>query len=142
MTTKELKQRILYEDNHLIVINQLPGELVQGDQSGDETLPDKVKLYLKETYKKEGNVFLGIPHRLDRPTSGIVIYTKTEKALKRMHALFREEGEVEKLYWAVVHYLTRNREKNRSYAAKEDRKGSRLAKMSYKIRGASKSFYL
>ncbi len=154
MTTKELKQRILYEDNHLIVINKLPGELVQGDQSGDETLPDKVKLYLKETYKKEGNVFLGIPHRLDRPTSGIVIYTKTEKALKRMHALFREEGEVEKLYWAVVdrlpqgdegvvvHYLTRNREKNRSYAAKEERKGSRLAKMSYKIRGASKSFYL
>jgi 23S rRNA pseudouridine1911/1915/1917 synthase len=154
MTNKEFKQRILYEDNHLIVINKLPGELVQGDTTGDQTLADDVRLYLKETYGKEGNVFLGIPHRLDRPTSGIVIYTKTEKALKRMHALFREEGAVEKLYWAVVeslpkgdeglvvHHLTRNREKNRSYATPGERKGSQLAKMSYKIRGASKSFFL
>ena len=92
MTNKEFKQRILYEDNHLIVINKLPGELVQGDTTGDQTLADDVRLYLKETYGKEGNVFLGIPHRLDRPTSGIVIYTKTEKALKRIRPLSRRGG--------------------------------------------------
>ncbi|MFA5467576.1 MAG: RluA family pseudouridine synthase [Sphaerochaetaceae bacterium] len=154
MTIDEFRNRILYEDNHLLIINKLPGDLVQGDQSGDVTLADEARTYLKEAYGKEGNIFLGIPHRLDRPTSGVVIYTKTEKALKRMHALFRAEGAVEKIYWAVVdslplgdeglvvHYLTRNRVKNRSYATVEEKRGSQLAKLSYTIKGASKAFYL
>ena len=99
-----LEERILYEDNHLIIVNKLCGELVQGDRTGDETLADLVKHYLKVTYNKEGNVYLGIPHRLDRPTSGIVVYAKTEKALIRLNELFRGSS-VKKIYWAVVSEL-------------------------------------
>ena len=84
------KDRILYEDNHLIIVNKKVGELVQGDETGDKTLADEVKEYLKVTYNKPGNVYLGIPHRLDRPTSGIVVYAKTEKALIRLNDMFRE----------------------------------------------------
>ena len=84
--------RILYEDNHLIIVNKKVGELVQGDETGDRTLADDVKEYLKVTYKKPGNVYLGIPHRLDRPTSGIVVYAKTEKALIRLNEMFRSSG--------------------------------------------------
>ena len=83
-----IADRVLYEDNHLIIVNKLPGELVQGDETGDRTLADDVKAYLKEKYNKPGNVYLGIPHRLDRPTSGIVVYCKTDKALSRMTQLF------------------------------------------------------
>ena len=97
----KLDDRILYEDNHLIIVNKLPGELVQGDDTGDRTLADDVKSYLKEKYNKPGNVYLGIPHRLDRPTSGIVVYCKTDKALSRMTALFRT-SDVKKTYWAIV----------------------------------------
>ena len=96
-----VKDRILYEDNHLIVVNKLPGELVQGDETGDRTLADDVKEYLRVKYSKPGNVYLGIPHRLDRPTSGIVVYAKTEKALIRLNEAFRGSG-VRKTYWAVV----------------------------------------
>ena len=95
------KNRILYEDNHLIVVNKRVGELVQGDDTGDRTLADDVKEYLKVTYNKPGNVYLGIPHRLDRPTSGIVVYAKTEKALIRLNEMFRGSG-VKKIYWAIV----------------------------------------
>lgn len=145
--------RILHEDNHLIVINKLPGELAQGDETGDPTLADAVKLYLKEAYGKQGNVYLGIPHRLDRPTSGIVVYAKTEKALVRLNELFRGSG-VKKTYWAVVdkapqqtegtlvHYITRDTVRNKSVAHPVERKGSKIAKLSYKLIGASKSFYL
>ena len=86
------KNRILYEDNHLIIVNKKVGELVQGDETGDRTLADDVKEYLKVTYNKPGNVYLGIPHRLDRPTSGIVVYAKTEKALIRLNEMFRSSG--------------------------------------------------
>lgn len=145
--------RILYEDNHLIVINKLPGELVQGDETGDPTLADAVKLYLKEAYGKQGNVYLGIPHRLDRPTSGIVVYARTEKALVRLNELFRGSG-VKKTYWAVVdrapqqpegtlvHYITRDAVRNKSVAHPVERKGSKIAKLSYRLIGASKSYYL
>lgn len=145
--------RILYEDNHLIVVNKLPGELVQGDETGDPTLADAVKLYLKRTYGKQGNVYLGIPHRLDRPTSGIVVYAKTEKALIRLNELFRGSG-VKKTYWAVVdraplqpegtlvHYLVRDAVRNKSIAHSVERNGSKLAKLSYRLVGASKSYYL
>lgn len=148
------KERILYEDNHLIVINKLVGELCQGDETGDRTLQDDVKEYLKKVYNKPGNVFLGSPHRLDRPTSGIVIYTKTEKALKRMSEAFRDEGGVEKTYWAIVdkcpdpeqgklrHYLIRNSSQNKSYAYKDEKKGSKLAVLDYRLIGKSDRYYL
>ena len=98
----DVRARVLYEDNHLIIINKLPGELVRGDQSGDKTLADEVRDYLKEKYNKPGNVYLGIPHRIDRPSSGIVIYARTEKALVRLNALFRDDDGIRKTYWAVV----------------------------------------
>ncbi|MHC1691674.1 MAG: RluA family pseudouridine synthase [Sphaerochaetaceae bacterium] len=150
----DVKNRILYEDNHLIIVNKLPGELVQGDQSGDETLADSVKEYLRQTYGKPGNIFLGIPHRIDRPTSGIVIYARTEKALSRMDELFRQDDGVRKTYWAVVdrvpqhdeglvvHYVTRDAVKNKTTATVQERKGSQEARMTYRLVAASKSFYL
>lgn len=149
-----LKSRVLYEDNHLIIVNKLPGELVQGDKTGDPTLADTVQEYLKETYRKPGNVFIGIPHRIDRPTSGIVVYAKTEKALVRMNALFRDNEAVKKTYWAVVdklpavdegevvHYLTRDTVKNKSVATERKRNKSQEARMTYRVVAASKSFYL
>jgi 23S rRNA-/tRNA-specific pseudouridylate synthase len=123
----DIGSRILYEDNHLIILNKKCGELVQGDETGDRTLADDVRSYLKDAYHKEGNVYLGIPHRLDRPTSGIVIYTKTEKALVRMNEEFKGGG-VKKTYWAVVdrlpekpegtlvHYIIRDPRTNKSIA--------------------------
>ena len=149
----DLKSRILYEDNHLIIINKLPGELVQGDETGDVTLADKVKEYLKVTYNKPGNIYLGIPHRLDRPTSGIVVYTKTEKALIRLNEAFKGSS-VKKTYWAVVdnmpkksestliHYIVRNSANNKSVAYPKEIKGSKLAKLDYKVIGKSDKYYL
>ncbi|MGI6433494.1 MAG: RluA family pseudouridine synthase [Sphaerochaetaceae bacterium] len=150
----DIGRRILYEDNHLIVINKLPGELAQGDKTGDITLADTVKEYLKKTYNKQGNVFLGIPHRLDRPTSGVIVFAKTSKALTRMNQLFRSSEDVEKIYWAVVdklptqpegrvvHYLSRNEAQNKSTATDQQRKNSKEAVMEYEIKGASDNYYL
>jgi len=147
------EERILYEDNHLIIVNKLCGELVQGDRTGDETLADMVKQYLKVTYKKEGNVYLGIPHRLDRPTSGIVVYAKTEKALIRLNELFRGSS-VKKIYWAVVdnlpsqlegtliHHMVRNTTQNKSIANPIERKGSKVAKLDYRVISSSKNYHL
>ena len=149
----QIADRILYEDNHLIVVNKLPSEIVQGDLTGDATLADAVKHYLKDTYHKPGNVYLGIPHRLDRPTSGIVIFAKTEKALSRLGNIFRER-EIKKIYWAAVdkmppepegdltHYLLRNRQKNKSFSVPAERNGSKKAELSYSLVGATKSFYI
>ena len=149
----DLKSRILYEDNHLIIINKLPGELVQGDETGDITLADKVKEYSKITYNKPGNVYLGIPHRLDRPTSGIVVYAKTEKALVRLNEAFKGSS-VKKTYWAVVdnmpkktestliHYIVRNSANNKSVAYPKEIKGSKLAKLDYRLIGSSDKYYL
>ena len=149
----DLKSRILYEDNHLIIINKLPGELVQGDETGDITLADKVKEYLKITYNKPGNVYLGIPHRLDRPTSGIVVYAKTEKALVRLNEAFKGSS-VKKTYWAVVdnmpkktestliHYIVRNSANNKSVAYPKEIKGSKLAKLDYRLIVSSDKYYL
>lgn len=147
------KNRILYEDNHLIIINKLPGELVQGDITGDKTLADDVKEYLKVTYNKPGNVYLGIPHRLDRPTSGIVIYTKTEKALIRLNEMFKGSG-VKKTYWAIVdklpqknegtliHYIVRDTDNNKSIAYSNERKGAKIAKLDYKVLKSSDNYHL
>ncbi len=149
----EIKDRILFEDNHLIAINKEAGELVQGDHTGDETLADKVRGYLKTTYDKKGNVYLGIPHRLDRPTSGVVLYTKTEKALIRMNELFKGSG-VKKTYWAIVdkkpikdeaelvHFIKRNVKENKSYAYSKETTGTKLARLSYKVIGHSDKYYL
>jgi len=118
--------------------------MVQGDKTGDETLLDIVKLYLKKKYNKPGNVFLGLPHRLDRPTSGLVILAKTGKVLPRLNKLFQTRGEVKKTYWAVVdkrppkfqdtleHYLIKNEAQNRSYAYTEKRKGTKFASLTYR----------
>ncbi len=148
-----INDRILYEDNHLIIVNKLPGELVQGDETGDRTLADDVKAYLKETYNKPGNVFIGIPHRLDRPTSGIVVYCKTDKALSRMTALFRT-SDVRKTYWAIVdkapekregelvHYISRSSDSNKSIAAQKEKKGAKIAKLSYRLLASSDNYHL
>lgn len=148
-----IADRILYEDNHLIIVNKLPGELVQGDETGDRTLADDVKEYLKIRYNKPGNVFLGIPHRLDRPTSGIVVYCRTDKALSRMTALFRT-SDVKKTYWAIVdrkpersegelvHYITRNAAQNKSIASSKETKGSKIAKLSYRTLASSDNYHL
>ena len=149
----DIASRILYEDNHLIIINKLPGELVQGDESGDRTLADDVKAYLKEKYGKPGNVYLGIPHRLDRPTSGIVVYCRTDKALSRMTALFRT-SDVKKTYWAIVdraperregdliHYITRSAANNKSIASAKETKGAKIAKLSYRLIASSDKYHL
>ena len=120
---------VLYEDNHLIAINKKSGDIVQGDKTGDTPLSDFVKAYIKKKYKKPGEVFLGTIHRLDRPTSGIVLYAKTSKALSRMNEQFRNK-KVKKIYWAVVdkptpnnsgtleNYLQKNQKQNKSYVTK------------------------
>ena len=118
---------VLYEDNHIIVVNKKAGDLVQGDKTGDKPLGEFVKSYLREKYNKPGNIFCGVIHRLDRPVSGAVIFAKTSKALTRMNKLFREKT-IQKTYWAIVekhplkkedrleHYLIKNQQKNKSRA--------------------------
>ena len=123
---------IIYEDNHLIAVNKKSGEIVQGDKTGDEPLSERVKKYLKVKYNKPGNVFLGTIHRIDRPTSGIVIFAKTSKALSRMNEKFRQ-NKISKTYWAIVknrlpkkndlleHYLLKNQKKNKSFLSTEEK---------------------
>jgi len=133
---------ILFEDNHLIIINKKPGELSQGDKTNDPTLSEKVKIFLKERDKKKGNVFLGIIHRLDRPTSGIIIFSKTSKALSRMSEQFKKH-EVSKTYWAVTkkmtkksgrleNYLLKNQSQNKSYVCNGTVNGAKLAILCFK----------
>lgn len=145
--------RILYEDNHIIIINKKCGEIVQGDKTGDKTIADKIKEYLKEKYKKPGNVFLGISHRIDRPVSGIVIFAKTSKALSRLNKMFKE-NKVTKIYNAICselppdeqgkleHYLYRNRKQNKSYVKANPGEETKSAVLYYKVINRSKSFYL
>jgi len=144
---------ILYEDNHIIAVNKMPSDIVQSDRTGDETLADRVRDYLRRSYGKPGNVFVGIPHRLDRPTSGVVLFARTDKALARLSALFREGG-VRKTYWAVVaerppadrgalvHWLRRNPVQNKSYAVGGPRGGAREARLSYRLLLATERYYL
>jgi 23S rRNA pseudouridine1911/1915/1917 synthase len=135
---------ILYEDNHLIVINKKSGDIVQGDKTGDKPLPDYVKDYLREKYKKTGNIFCGVIHRLDRPVSGIVIFAKTSKALSRMNELFRDK-DIQKTYWAIVenkpikqsnrleNYLLKNQQKNKSRAFLKPQNGALKAVLDYQV---------
>lgn len=144
---------VLYEDNHLIIVNKTASEIVQGDKTGDTPLSETVKQYLKEKYAKPGNVFIGVTHRLDRPVSGLVIFAKTSKALSRLNDMFRN-GEVKKTYWAVVknrppsdegelvHYLVRNEKQNKSYAWDVERPGSKRAVLHYRLIDSSQNYFL
>ena len=136
--------QILHEDNHLIVVNKRVGDIVQGDKTGDKPLSDVVKEYIKDKYNKPGEVFLGVVHRLDRPTTGIVVFARTSKALTRMNELFSNR-ETQKTYWCVVknkpdnladklvHYLKRNEKNNTSKAHLKEVPDSKLASLDYKI---------
>jgi len=143
ISTKDNLQ-VLFEDNHIIVINKRVGDIVQGDKTGDEPLSDVVKSYLKEKYNKPGEVFLGVVHRLDRPTTGIVVFAKTSKALTRLNETFKNR-ETQKTYWAVVknqppketdtliHFLKRNPKNNTSKAHTKEVPESKKASLTYKI---------
>ena len=144
---------VVYEDNHIIVVNRTASEIVQADKTGDTPLSETVKQYLKEKYQKPGNVFLGVTHRLDRPVSGLVIFAKTSKALTRLNEMFRA-GEVKKTYWAVVknapkesegelvHFLVRNEKQNKSYAYDKEVPNSKKAVLDYRLIGRSENYYL
>ncbi|MEC7863565.1 MAG: RluA family pseudouridine synthase [Bacteroidota bacterium] len=141
---------VLYEDNHLIAINKKSGDIVQGDKTGDPPLSDFIKTYIKKKYNKPGEVFLGTIHRLDRPTSGVVLYARTTKALTRMNEQFRNK-EVEKTYWAIVNnpppnntgtldnYLQKNQKQNKSYITKTS--GGKHAILEYKLIKKLDNFY-
>lgn len=136
---------ILYEDNHLIAVNKRISDIVQADKTGDKSLEDEVKEYIKKKYDKPGDVFLGVPHRIDRPVSGVVVFARTSKALTRLNKMFQEhEKEITKIYWAIVgnlpeedqavltHYLVRDSEKNKSYAYNKVKNGAKEAVLEYK----------
>ena len=134
---------IIYEDNHLIAINKRPGDLVQGDKTGDNTLIDQVKNYIKKKYNKPRGVFLGLIHRLDRPTSGLILFAKTSKALRRINKQFKDR-KTQKKYWAIIdksfdsnsgtltHWLKRNPKMNKSFANNEEVNDSKKAILHYK----------
>lgn len=136
--------QVLHEDNHIIIINKRVGDIVQGDQTGDMPLSEIVKLYLKKKYNKPGEVYLGVVHRLDRPTSGLVVFAKTSKALSRLNESFKNR-ETQKTYWAVVkdatpkvedtleHFLVRNPKNNTSKAHKKEVPNSKKAKLTYRM---------
>jgi 23S rRNA pseudouridine1911/1915/1917 synthase len=144
---------VLYEDNHLIIVNKAPSEIVQGDKTGDKPLSESIKEYLKEKYHKPGNVFCGVTHRLDRPTSGVVVFAKTSKALSRLNEMFRN-GEVDKTYWAIVknrppkdedtliHYLIKNEKTNKSTAYDSEKPNTKKAILHYKLIAASQKYFL
>jgi 23S rRNA pseudouridine1911/1915/1917 synthase len=144
---------VIYEDNHLLIVNKAAGILVQGDETGDVPLSDLCKAYIKEKYKKPGAVFMGVVHRLDRPVSGIVALAKTSKALERMNALFRER-ETQKTYWAIVgskpkvpsatlvHWLVKDEKKNKTTAYKNETPGALRSELSYHVIGDAKGNFL
>ncbi len=144
---------VLFEDNHLIVVNKRPGDIVQGDKTGDKTLAEKVKQYIKEKYQKPGEVFIGVVHRIDRPVSGAVIFARTSKSLTRMTNMFKSH-DVHKTYWAIVknqppqdeghliHYLKKNEAQNKSYVYPADTPETCRAELNYKVIGKSDTYYL
>jgi len=144
---------ILFEDNHLIIVNKKCGDLVQSDSSGDIALEQTIKEYLKNKYNKPGDVFLGVVHRVDRPVSGIVMFARTTKALQRLNQMFQDKS-IRKTYWAVVknlppneagtltHYIVRNTKTQRSYAYTEERQGSKKAVLHYRHLASSERYHL
>ena len=145
--------KVLYEDNHVIIVSKASGEIVQGDKTGDQPLSDMVKEYIKAEHGKPGNVFLGVVHRLDRPVAGVVVFAKTSKALSRLNNMFRD-GEVHKTYWAVVQgkpdvpeaslegWLTRNEKQNKSYVRQREVPGAKKALLHYRLLAASDRYSL
>lgn len=149
----DLKSRILYEDNHLLIVNKKVGEIIQGDKTGDEPLAEAYKAFIAQRDNKPGKVFMGVPHRLDRPVSGVCIFAKTTKALERMAEMFRS-GEVHKFYWALVcseprkeneqleNWLGRNEKLNKAFVLPEKKGEAKLAKLIYKYIGKTERYFL
>lgn len=149
--------QILYEDNHIIAISKTCHEIVQGDKTGDTPLSEMVKAYIKEKYNKPGEVFLGVTHRLDRPTTGVVLFARTSKALTRLNAMFQSHEQIRKTYWAIVekkdgllghetirleHYLWRNEKQNKSFVVKSGTKDAKRAVLTYKAIAQSDRYTL
>ncbi len=144
---------ILFEDNHLLIVNKRPGDIVQGDRTGDVPLTELLKSYIKVKYNKPGEVFLGLVHRLDRPVSGAVIFAKTSKALTRMTEMVKDR-EISKTYWAVIdslpvpaestliHFLKKNESQNKSYVVKEGVSGAKRAELTYRLIASGKTCQL
>ena len=144
---------VIYEDNHIIVVNKAAGEIVQGDKTGDKPLVEIVREYIKEKYHKPGNVFCGVAHRLDRPVAGLVVFAKTSKALTRLNDMFRN-GYVKKTYWAItrnmppqpegriVSYITSTERNNKSYSSPDPRPGAKEAALSYRHVASSERYHL
>ncbi|MDD2983552.1 MAG: RluA family pseudouridine synthase [Crocinitomicaceae bacterium] len=144
---------VLHEDNHVIVVNKRASDIVQGDKTGDVTMPDLIKEFLKVKYDKPGNIFCGVVHRLDRVTSGAVVFAKTSKALTRLNEQFREQ-DTKKTYWAIVekapknktgtltNYLLKNEKQNKSYIQENDLKGAKKATLNYKQIAESDRYFL
>lgn len=148
-----LSDRVLYEDNHLVIVNKWPSEIVQGDKTGDQPLVDLVKAYIKHKYAKPGDAFLGVVHRIDRPVSGAVIFARTSKALTRMNELIKNH-ELKKLYWAVVrtlpapasgslvHHLRKNEKMNKSFVVNADVPGAKRAELHYRLLVSGNHYHL
>lgn len=144
---------ILFEDNHLLIVNKRPGDIVQGDKTGDLPLTDILKLYIKNKYNKPGDVFLGLVHRLDRPVSGAVIFARTSKSLTRLTMMVKDR-EISKTYWAIVEkvpdpvegtlisFLKKNESQNKSFSVKEGTSGSKRAELNYKLLASGKTYHL
>lgn len=152
----DITSRILYEDNHLLIVNKRVGEIVQGDKTGDEPLSDTLKAYIAQRDAKPGRVFMGVPHRLDRPVSGIAVFAKTSKCLERLNEAFRT-GQMHKTYWALSgskptpeqgelrHFLLRNEKQNKSYAYNPSAKvpeGAKEARLRYKLIKTTDRYFL
>ena len=150
---EDIASRILYEDNHVLVINKKVGEIVQGDKTGDEALSETLKRFIAQRDGKPGHVFMGVPHRLDRPVSGVALFAKTSKSLERMNEAFRD-GSVHKIYWALTcaapkpaegelkHWLVRNEKQNKSYASLQEKPGSKEARLRYRLLQSFDRYYL
>ena len=146
--------QVLYEDNHIIAVSKTCHEIVQGDKTGDSPLSDIVKAYIKEKYQKPGEVFLGVTHRLDRPTTGVVLFARTSKALSRLNEMFKSHEKIKKTYWAIVqsppptpqgrleNYLWRNEKQNKSFVVKPDTKDAKRAVLSYETIAQSNRYTL
>ena len=147
--------QVLYEDNHIIAVSKTCHEIVQGDKTGDTPLSETVKAYIKEKYQKPGEVFLGVTHRLDRPTTGVVLFARTSKALTRLNAMFQSHEQIQKTYWAIVptnsqlpkanrleNYLWRNEKQNKSFVVKPGTKDAKRAVLSYKVIAQSDRYTL
>ncbi len=145
--------QVLHEDNHVIVVNKRPSDIVQGDKTGDITMPDQIKEFLRVKYNKPGNIFCGVVHRLDRPTSGAVVFAKTSKALTRLNEQFREK-DTQKIYWAVVekapesnsghleNFLLKNEKQNKAYVHQKEVSGSKKAILDYRVVSQSDKYTL